>query len=114
MTETPSEPTRIEGIHFATGQPIALAIDGGVIQSLTPLANVADASRLPILAPGLIDLQINGFAGRDFNQLPLSTDTVGQIIRLLWREGVTCCYPTIITNSPEAISAAMTAIARAC
>src|SRR5699024_2624712 len=32
----------------------------------------------------------------------------------LWSEGVTSVFPTIITNSDDAISSAMQAIARAC
>ena len=69
---------------------------------------------LPIVAPGLVDLQINGFAGHDVNAPSIAPETIEQMIRALWREGVATCFPTVITNSSEAIAAAMQAIAQAC
>ncbi|MDB5324164.1 MAG: N-acetylglucosamine-6-phosphate deacetylase [Phycisphaerales bacterium] len=105
----------MRAIHYATGQPIELRIEGGAIQSIDLLdPQGAGNSNLPIAAPGLVDLQINGYAGHDINSLPLADDTVGNLIRALWREGVTSCFPTVITNSPDAIAAAMRTIARAC
>lgn len=39
---------------------------------------------------------------------------IARLIRLLWREGVTSCFPTVITNGESAIAAALAAIAKAC
>jgi N-acetylglucosamine-6-phosphate deacetylase len=78
-----------------------------------PARQPAGVPALPVVAPGLVDLQINGFAGRDFNALPIPPGTVGEVVRLLWREGVTAFYPTVITNSPGAIEQAVRAIAAA-
>ena len=50
----------LQAIHYATNQPILIRIDGGVIGAIEPLSSFA--SDLPIAAPGLVDLQINGFA----------------------------------------------------
>jgi N-acetylglucosamine-6-phosphate deacetylase len=36
------------------------------------------------------------------------------MIRAIWRDGVTSCFPTVITNAPDAITAAMRTIAVAC
>jgi N-acetylglucosamine-6-phosphate deacetylase len=109
-----SEP-EMRAIHYATGQPIEIRIESGTIHSIVPLdPQEAGNSNLSIAAPGLVDLQINGYAGHDINSLPLADDTVGNMIRALWREGVTSCFPTVITNSSEAIAAAMHTIARAC
>lgn len=69
---------------------------------------------LPYVAPGLLDLQINGCWGNDFNQLPLTAETIGSAVRKLWQEGVTGCYPTVVTNRPESILEAMEAIRHAC
>jgi len=66
------------------------------------------------VAPGFVDLQINGYGGFDVNEQPLGEETLSQMIRAIWREGVTTCFPTVITNSPEAILATMKAIARSC
>jgi len=97
------------------GAPISIRISGGRLTEVTTLSPepVRD-SALPIAAPGLIDLQINGYRGFDLNQSPMPPDTLGEIARLLWRDGVTTFFPTIITNTPEAIRQAMSAIAQAC
>jgi N-acetylglucosamine-6-phosphate deacetylase len=68
----------------------------------------------PVAAPGLVDLQINGFAGLDFNTLPVPDDLPGRVTRALWREGVTSYLATVITNAPDAIEACVRAIAKGC
>ncbi|CAH1231773.1 N-acetylglucosamine-6-phosphate deacetylase [Paenibacillus allorhizoplanae] len=97
--------------HYATGAPVAITVHEGRIDEVM---QVEESDGLPIVAPGLVDLQINGYAGLDFNQLPLQAETVSQIIRKLWREGVTSSYPTVITNTPDAIASALGSIASAC
>lgn len=66
------------------------------------------------VAPGLIDLQINGGYGYDFNSLPLTTDTVIQATRRLWEKGLTLFYPTVITNGDEEIEQLLRVIDAAC
>jgi N-acetylglucosamine-6-phosphate deacetylase len=103
----------LEGIHYATGGAVRVSISDGILASIEPL-DAGNADKLPLIGPGLVDLQINGYAGDDFNSLPFSTELVVKASRALWREGVTSYYPTIITNSPEAIEEAAGIIARAC
>ncbi len=105
---------RIEAIHYSTGRPVEIAIEQGLIREIAPLLSKSQPAELPTVAPGLVDLQINGYAGYDFNRLPIPQGSVGEMVRALWREGVTSSYPTVITNSPQAILEAMTTIARAC
>ena len=64
-------------------------------------AQVIDATGL-ILAPGFIDLQINGAFGDDFTADPA---TIWRVAELLPRYGVTSFLPTIITSPPEKIAA---------
>ncbi|WP_189014151.1 N-acetylglucosamine-6-phosphate deacetylase [Paenibacillus marchantiophytorum] len=107
--------TQVKAIDYATEQPVVMDIENGFIQSIEPvLLQEHEKSELAIVAPGLIDLQINGYAGCDFNQGSMPEDLVGNVIRMLWREGVTTSYPTLITNSDEAITQGLEAIARAC
>ncbi len=54
---------------------------------------------------GLIDLQVNGFAGVDFNSTALTAAALDQALRAMLRTGVTTCLPTLIT-APEAVLAA--------
>lgn len=54
--------------------------------------------------PGLIDLQVNGFAGIDFNDSTLTADAMDQALEAMARTGVTICLPTLIT-APEDVLA---------
>ena len=54
---------------------------------------------------GLLDLQINGYAGVDFNDTALTPDALDHALRTMLAAGVTACLPTLIT-APEAVLAA--------
>ncbi|HEV3028915.1 MAG TPA: amidohydrolase family protein, partial [Planctomycetota bacterium] len=66
------------------------------------------------IGPGIVDLQVNGFRGLDFNTLPVADDLPGSVTRELWSEGVTSYFATVITNAPDRIEACVQAIAQAC
>lgn len=53
--------------------------------------------------PGLVDLQVNGFAGIDFNNPALQTEEVEEVCRLLYAEGVVGFLPTLVTNDFDVI-----------
>jgi N-acetylglucosamine-6-phosphate deacetylase len=104
---------RIEGIHYQTGEVIALLIgDGRIVE----IQSTCDKKRdgLPWIGPGLVDLQINGFRGYDFNTFPISPEDVLLVTYELWKEGLTTYLPTIITNSDERIEQALGVINAAC
>lgn len=54
-----------------------------------------------MITKGLIDIQINGFAGVDFNSGALTADALDHALEALLATGVTTCLPTIITASPQ-------------
>jgi N-acetylglucosamine-6-phosphate deacetylase len=54
---------------------------------------------------GLIDLQVNGFAGVDFNSVALTADALDHALAAMLRTGVTTCLATLIT-APEDVLAA--------
>ena len=54
---------------------------------------------------GLIDLQVNGYAGVDFNDTALTAAALDHALHAMLRAGVTTCLPTLIT-APEAVLAA--------
>jgi N-acetylglucosamine-6-phosphate deacetylase len=56
---------------------------------------------MTIELPGLFDLQVNGFAGVDFNSPSLTADRVSAALDGMRRTGVTRCLPTLITSSFE-------------
>jgi N-acetylglucosamine-6-phosphate deacetylase len=54
---------------------------------------------------GLLDLQVNGYAGVDFNSVSLTPEALDHALHAMLRAGVTRCLPTLIT-APEAELAA--------
>ena len=52
-------------------------------------------------APGFIDLQVNGFAGVDYNQPRTTHSEIGRSLRAQFACGVTRLYPTVITGPRE-------------
>jgi len=55
------------------------------------------------LAPGLIDLQVNGYHGDDFNADDLTIETVHRLARRMLATGVTTFLPTLTTAPEEKI-----------
>lgn len=65
------------------------------------------------VAPGLIDIQINGYDGVDFNDPDTGPEQIAAVARKLWRAGVTAFCPTIITESFDHISKCISNLVRA-
>lgn len=63
--------------------------------------------------PGFVDLQINGFAGVDFNNPRVSMDEIGRALDAILATGVTRCLPTVITGSPDHMLACLRSLRRA-
>lgn len=101
--------TILEGIHYHSRKVIRLGMRDGKIYSLTEvgkasLSTISSGPKLPVIAPGLVDLQINGMKGVDFNDPALLPRHVEEVAPLLLKEGVTRFYPTLITGPTERIS----------
>jgi N-acetylglucosamine-6-phosphate deacetylase len=67
----------------------------------------------PVLAAGLVDLQVNGFRGLDLNAPDISPDTVLGITEALAGVGVTTWVPTLVTTTEERIHHALAQVAAA-
>jgi N-acetylglucosamine-6-phosphate deacetylase len=95
------------GIDVATGNPISLEFD----QLITRVESVDSAlSEVPdnrYLAPGFIDIQVNGYAGVDYNDPAVSHKEISRSIQALLRTGVTRFFPTVITGSPDRMLGAL-------
>lgn len=50
---------------------------------------------------GLLDLQVNGFAGIDFNDAALGAEALDEALAAMLLTGVTVCLPTIITAARD-------------
>lgn len=99
----------VEAVHYATGNRIEVEMPD---DCFAEIADVADGT--VYFAPGLVDLQVNGYMGIDFNSPALTVEQVHQVTRLLQAVGVVKYCPTVITNSEEAMSESIRTIAAAC
>lgn len=53
--------------------------------------------------PGLMDLQVNGVRGIDFNNPDLPISDILKAVKFLLTKGVTTFFPTFVTNSDEKV-----------
>ncbi|MDZ7637870.1 MAG: amidohydrolase family protein [Bryobacterales bacterium] len=101
---------RISGIDPFSGQPITVSF-GAQIESVAP--NGADALEHVYLAPGFIDVQVNGFAGADYCQAGTPIEEIGRSLEVIYSSGSSRIFPTVITNSPEEMVGALENLAKA-
>ena len=94
-------------LHIVGGSRDVAIVDGRVAARPRRGSPTHDASGL-LVAPGLIDLQVNGAAGHD---LTTSPESIADVARALVRYGVTAFLPTIITAPPAAYMDARCAFA---
>ena len=86
----------ISAWHYSTGQPVRVRWGAGVITHLED-ATTAPPREL-FVAPGLFDLQINGYGGVDFQQDNLSLDDLQCATRQLRSAGCMRFLLTLITD----------------
>jgi N-acetylglucosamine-6-phosphate deacetylase len=65
------------------------------------------------IAPGWIDLQVNGYAGVDYNSPVTPHGEIARSIDVLHSTGTTRFYPTVITASPSNMEGSLRNLARA-
>ena len=98
-------------IDCLTGKTVRLNRASGATEDVhAPRTGAA----LPFVGPGLVDLQVNGVNGIDFNDTSLTVDGLLKAAEYLLRQGVTTFFPTIITNAPAVTCQLLSTIERAC
>lgn len=90
-----------------------LVVEDGAVRDVVPAqAAPAGAARVDVpgglLAPGFVDLQVNGGGGVLFNDQPDVT-ALETICSAHLRRGTTALLPTLITDTPESTNAAIEA-----
>ena len=91
----------------------ALLIEGGTVAGIVAKADVPDDMEVRdldggILAPGFIDLQVNGGGGVMLNDRP-DVETIRTICSAHAPFGTTALLPTLITDTPQITAAAIQA-----
>ena len=91
----------------------AVVVDGERIAQIVPRAEVGvPCTALPDgawLAPGFVDLQVNGGGDVLFNDAP-TAESIAAIAAAHRRFGTTGFLPTLITDRPEKTAAAIAAV----
>lgn len=106
-----AQTSRIEALHYATGKPVVIEISGDKISAIK--ASKKNHSSPLYVAPGLIDLQINGYMGVDFSDQNLTSEALQKAIEALWKQGITTILPTVITASRESLLNSFTLLSSA-
>jgi N-acetylglucosamine-6-phosphate deacetylase len=101
---------KCNGIDPASGDEVEIRFEDS-LESVDPLISPTGDSTY--VTPGWIDLQVNGFAGVDYNAPSASHEEIARSIRAMLQTGVTRFYPTVITGSPEDMLGALDNLARA-
>jgi N-acetylglucosamine-6-phosphate deacetylase len=91
----------LSGIHYETGKKVRIEICDGLIYGISEIKNSGEQNSGLFLAPGLIDNQINGYAGIDFSDETFTPEGMVTAAKEIWKDGATSFLPTLITNSHE-------------
>jgi N-acetylglucosamine-6-phosphate deacetylase len=99
---------KCSGIDAFTGSPVTVSFNGSI-------ENVAPAAGRPshYIAPGWVDIQVNGFAGVDYCDPRAAHERIAQSVQVLYGCGVSRFYPTVITGAPDDMAGALRNLARA-
>jgi len=89
------------GVNLQSGTSIEIEFDTH-IRAVRPSDN-----RDVYLVPGFVDIQVNGFAGVDYNSAATPAEAVVQSADCIRQAGVTRFFPTVITGPAEDMLAAL-------
>lgn len=103
--------TRVAGFSPVRGEAVEFRFDG-VLTHVDPYLGPS-ADDLPFVSPGFIDLQVNGFAGVDYNSPQAPQEEIKRSLDVMFKTGVTRVYPTVITGGPDDMMGALRNLARA-
>jgi N-acetylglucosamine-6-phosphate deacetylase len=104
----------IDARRYDNGEAVRLTIADSTITAVEPAWPDGSLADWPFVAPGLFDLQVNGYGGVWFSDPKLTAANVRAAIEPYFAHGVTRLCPTLITNSHAALSAGFAAIRQAC
>lgn len=105
----------IHGLSYLDGRPIAVRVRDGLIDAVERVESLPPAAAGRFVAPGLVDNQVNGYAGVAFTtgSGPLAVEGVLRATRALWSVGVTSYLPTLTTHAAETYCHSLAVLAEA-
>jgi N-acetylglucosamine-6-phosphate deacetylase len=96
--------------RYDTLRPVQISHESGRITAIVP---AEESQLLPIVAPGLVDLQVNGYGGVEFNSPTLTVEEVARAALAHDAFGVTSLLATCTTDSFELLARSFRVIAEA-
>ncbi len=102
----------VEGLFYLDEEPVSIEIVDGKIAKIKHLTSGSDIQEVYV-APGLIDIQINGYMGIDFADQDLNIEGIREAVKALWKEGVTSFLPTLITADQESLKNSFSILSKA-
>ncbi len=103
---------------LSRGRMVEIQLDGERITKVLTRQSKRSDRQAPHrdihIAPGFIDIQVNGFAGVDINQPDFQGDDLVNVCRNLIETGVTTFCPTLITADYERLARNIAIIREAC
>src|ERR1700685_2968115 len=90
---------KCNGFDLSRGETVEIGFTE-TIQSMDPLLSGVQADEV-FVAPGWIDLQVNGFGGVDFNSPTASSEQIAASLQRMFSTGTTRLFPTVITGAPQ-------------
>jgi N-acetylglucosamine-6-phosphate deacetylase len=97
------------GMDASSGAGIEISSEGETIAAVRP----ASQRLAGWIAPGWVDIQVNGFAGVDYNSPATPHEEIARSIHVLYSAGVARFYPTVITGAPDDMAGALGNLRRA-
>jgi N-acetylglucosamine-6-phosphate deacetylase len=105
----------IFGRWYETGAPVRIDFRGDRIARVEhPETPAEQKERLPWIAPGLIDMQLNGYRGQEFSSDQLSVEGIAAIVDATAPMGVTGFLPTLTTHTLDTLTFALRLIDEVC
>ncbi len=101
---------KCSGIDVFTGAAVEVT-GGAAIDGVDHL--ITTPPGMPDVAPGFIDMQVNGFGGVDHCSPDAPAEQIGRTIREMFATGVTRFFPTVITGTAANMAAALRNLAEA-
>ncbi len=108
MSKNQNAQETVQGTDALTGSAVSIRF-GETIEAVEPAA----AGGGVFLAPAWIDVQVNGFAGVDYNDPRTPQEEIARSVQALHATGVGRFFPTVITGAPEGMCGALRNLAEA-
>ncbi|MEW5818435.1 MAG: amidohydrolase family protein [Spirochaetota bacterium] len=101
---------KYSGVSVFTGRKIEVEIEEGRIAGIK---EIETKESLPYIAPGFLDMQVNGFSGSDYSGDDFSIPQFERLLHCLDMAGTTQHVPTIVTKPRNRIVENLKLLSRA-